>query len=102
MRLSGSVWSTLSDQLDCYAHRSSSVHVAMDEIWNYGYGYAWWLVGFHRQSVRTFSGAGLGGQQIYVFPDLNAVVVLTGGSYWIPPVTRPENIMEQYIVPALR
>ena len=74
----------------------------MDETWNYGYGYAWWLVGFDRQSVRTFSGAGLGGQQIYVIPELNAVVVLTGGSYWIPAVTRPELIMEYYIVPGLR
>jgi CubicO group peptidase (beta-lactamase class C family) len=74
----------------------------MDETWSYGYGYAWWLVGFDRQSVRASSGAGLGGQQIYLIPELNAVVVLTGGSYWIPAVTRPELIMEYYIVPALR
>ncbi|UCD25247.1 MAG: serine hydrolase [Gemmatimonadota bacterium] len=105
--LDGGIWNGERIISEEWVDRSTSPYHSVDQgwnygYWNYGYGYAWWLVGFDRQSVRCFSGAGLGGQQIYVFPEQNAVVVLTGGHYWIPAITEPEHIMDQYIVPALQ
>lgn len=65
-----------------------------------GYGYAWWLGDL--DGIPVFYGSGLGQQKIYVLPDLALVVVLTGGSYWVPPVTTPEYMMSSYILPAVR
>jgi CubicO group peptidase (beta-lactamase class C family) len=96
------VWSGERVVSTDWVERSAEVYHPLDEVWNYGYGYAWWLEVFAGRSVRTIAGHGLGAQRIYAIPQLNAVVVLTGGSYWIPAVTRPEYIMDHYIVPALR
>lgn len=47
--------------------------------WGAGYGYQWYVdtVAGH----RWVGGIGNGGQRLYVFPDLELVVVLTGGNY---------------------
>ena len=46
-----------------------------------------------------YSAAGWGGQHIMVLPEINAVVVFTGGNY----VTKrpPFKILEKYILPAI-
>ena len=85
-----------------WVERSAEAYHAFDEPWRYGYGYAWWLDAYDAGSVETISGHGLGSQRIHVIPELNAVVIITGGCYWIPPVTHPDIIMDSYIVPALR
>jgi CubicO group peptidase (beta-lactamase class C family) len=66
-----------------------------------GYGYAWWL-GSLDSGLPAFWGSGLGQQKIYVVPDVALVVVITGGSYWVPAVTTPEHMMNHYILPAVR
>jgi hypothetical protein len=35
-------------------------------------------------------------------PELDAVVVFTGGSYWKSPLLSPHRMMVHYILPALR
>jgi len=46
-----------------------------------------------------FSAGGWGGQHIMVLPELNSVVVFTGGNY----VTKrpPFKIIKKYVLPAL-
>jgi CubicO group peptidase (beta-lactamase class C family) len=55
----------------------SSIHAPND------YGYAWWIrerrVGEKR--FRTFEATGNGGQLLMVVPDLELVVMFTGGNY---------------------
>ena len=48
-----------------------------------GYGYQWWLrsYDYDSKSAPCFFAAGWGGQRIHVFPELDMVVVFTGGSY---------------------
>ena len=46
-----------------------------------------------------FYAGGWGGQNIMVFPELDAVVVTTGGAY--TSSTRTFTLLEKYIIPAL-
>ena len=67
----------------------------------FGYGYAWWLG--RMKEYETYSARGLGGQLIYIFPDLNMIVVTTASgsnkvdtSNQIPFIE--ETIIENYIL----
>ncbi len=64
---------------------------------NVGYSYSWWTKEYPESDM--FSAGGWGGQNIFVFPDLNAVVVTTGGTYMSS--TRTMSLLERYIIPAL-
>jgi CubicO group peptidase (beta-lactamase class C family) len=66
------------------------------------YGYQWWLRTYRvgAEAVECFYAAGWGGQMILVFPDLQMVVVLTGGNYvGGSPV---DEIVTRHILPAAR
>jgi len=66
-----------------------------------GYGYQWWLSTYQLASlsIDSYYAAGWGGQHIFVFPMLNAIVVFTGGNY---DQKDPVNeIMHRYLLPAL-
>jgi CubicO group peptidase (beta-lactamase class C family) len=64
----------------------------------YGYGYQWWL----RSPLGhpMFYAAGFGGQYIYVLPDLDAVVVMTG-SIGRDADFAHGRLLRQVIIPAL-
>jgi CubicO group peptidase (beta-lactamase class C family) len=47
----------------------------------HGYGYHWWWGTFSNGDTETYFAAGWGGQFIFVLPDLDMVVVLTGGQF---------------------
>jgi CubicO group peptidase (beta-lactamase class C family) len=72
-----------------------------DDHWGMkGYAYSWWTHTFTREGKRIdmYYAAGWGGQYIMVIPDLNTVVVFTGGNYTTP---RPcFNILKKYILPS--
>ncbi|GAI97142.1 unnamed protein product [marine sediment metagenome] len=55
-----------------------------DDHWGMrGYSYSWWTHTFVKSGKRInmFYAAGWGGQYIMVIPELNTVVVFTGGNY---------------------
>ncbi|MCK5650328.1 MAG: serine hydrolase [Gemmatimonadetes bacterium] len=65
------------------------------------YGYLWWGDSYRggQSAYRSYSAQGWGGQRIHVFPELDMVVVFTGGNYeTAEPV---DIIMEQHILPAV-
>jgi CubicO group peptidase (beta-lactamase class C family) len=68
---------------------------------NAGYGFHWWLRTYsvNRQSVDSYRADGWGGQRIMVFPDLDLVVVFTGGNYTQPH--RLDEIVTEFILPAV-
>jgi len=63
---------------------------------SYGYGYQWWLV-----SLEIYSAQGRGGQLIIVVPDLDIVVVFTGGLNDEEDLKR-EEIIQSFLVPAIK
>lgn len=68
-----------------------------------GYGYGWHLHTFDvsGRSVREYAASGNGGQFAMVFPDLDMVVVMTGGNYGNYPTWRRfQDLVVRYLVPA--
>jgi CubicO group peptidase (beta-lactamase class C family) len=67
-----------------------------------GYGYNWWTEEFtiNNNPVHTFAAEGNGGQFIFVVPELNAVVVFTGGNYTTNQ-NAPFGMMQNVILPAM-
>jgi CubicO group peptidase (beta-lactamase class C family) len=72
-----------------------------------GYGYQWWLNNFNLNNkiINSYVADGYGGQRIYVFPDLEMVVVFTAGNYSMPGmmvINMMNNIVNNYILPAIQ
>jgi len=69
--------------------------------WEDGYGYQWWLKTFHigLNNYESYFAQGWGGQFIFVFFELNMVVVFTGGNYFdlLPNL----DILDHYILRAV-
>jgi hypothetical protein len=67
-----------------------------------GYGYFWWTRDFKwkGKTVRSFFAWGYGGQYIFVVPELNLVVALTGSHWTTDPKNHVMEMMESYIIPS--
>ena len=59
-----------------------------------GYGYFWWI-----DSFGGYSAHGYGGQYIFILPDLDMVVVFTGGLS-DPDFPAPHQLLKTYLLPA--
>jgi len=67
------------------------------------YGYQWWLgrTMLRGRDLHWAAGTGLGGQRLYVQPDLGLVVVVTAGHYSSPlQVPVPFGIFTKHVLPA--
>ncbi|MFP7655321.1 serine hydrolase domain-containing protein [Chryseobacterium proteolyticum] len=66
------------------------------------YGYLWWNKYLDADGVRYYSyGAqGNGGQKIYIFQNLDMVVVITGGNY--NSHSPSDELIEKYILPSFK
>jgi CubicO group peptidase (beta-lactamase class C family) len=67
------------------------------------YGYLWWRRSFpfRGDRVDAFSAEGNGGQYLFVLPQLELVVVFTGGNYNSPKAGRPLRMMANDLLPAI-
>ncbi|MEM8960183.1 MAG: serine hydrolase [Acidobacteriota bacterium] len=66
------------------------------------YGYLWWRPYLNVTGGRhdAIAAQGNGGQEIYLWPDLDMVVVLTGGNY--NRSSHTNRLLIEYILPPLR
>ena len=81
-----------------WVEESTKMQVKAD--WNPilpGYGYMWWINRF-----GGYAAFGQGGDYIFVIPELDLVVVFTGGIYDLNEIFYPAELMEQYIVPSVK
>jgi CubicO group peptidase (beta-lactamase class C family) len=69
------------------------------------YGYAWWIRSYRlgAKTYRTFEAQGNGGQSLIVVPDLDLVIMFTGGNYNQGPVwwAWGDQLVPKYILPAV-
>lgn len=79
-----------------------SVKKYIDAYWRCGYGFQWWLENHYWKGeiIHSFSARGLGGQYIFVFPELQMVVVSTAGNY-LTGAEPALTMLNQYILPAV-
>ncbi len=68
---------------------------------SHGYAYSWWLKTYKKagKEYNLFHAVGWGGQDLIIIPELNMVVVFTGGNY--VPLTTTFSILDKYILPAV-
>jgi len=67
-----------------------------------GYGFQWWKYTFttFSDSYECYFAAGWGEQFLFIFPDLNMVIVFTGGYYFDYANKAPHLIIRDYILTA--
>ncbi|MFC1786408.1 serine hydrolase domain-containing protein, partial [Candidatus Neomarinimicrobiota bacterium] len=100
--LNGGEWNGSQIVSEVWINRSISYHTQLPPIgWADGYGYLIWLQTFQNGSnnINSISARGWGGQEIYVFPSLDMVVVFTGANYLNNPPC--EYILREFIFPAV-
>lgn len=88
-----------------WVERSTAQHLELFQypLWQ-GYGYQWWVDGFRdlsNQLLGIYSANGNGGQFIFVWPDKNAVIVFTGQNYDSQELYQPQQMLREYIIPAM-
>ena len=73
----------------------------LGELFGHGYGYYWWLPAFQAEvgEHTTYTASGWGGQRISVLPELDMVIIMTGGYYLSQDPG--EQIIEENILPAV-
>jgi CubicO group peptidase (beta-lactamase class C family) len=74
-------------------------------MFDYEYGYLWWLSEFGKQNekVKASFMSGSGGNKIAIFPDLDLVVVLTSTYFngGMESHNQTTNLLNDYIVPEI-
>lgn len=102
--LDGGVWNGQRIISEEWVEQSTQIWYEFDGIWwggSDGYGYLWWHIPFYvgDETYRAYSSMGWGGQYITVFPELDMVVVFTGGNY---ATAEPNyDIIQNHIIPAV-
>lgn len=76
---------------------STQKHTRAD-ILNDDYGYLWWVT--QEEGHPAYYAAGFGGQFIYVVPDFDLVVVMTGNAD-LPEFPQHLDIVRLFLVPAI-
>jgi CubicO group peptidase (beta-lactamase class C family) len=77
------------------------INIPIEDSGENGYAYSWWTseLAHKGQTIKMFRAGGWGGQAIMVFPELDMVVVFTGGNY--AKNSSLFKIIKQYVLPAV-
>jgi CubicO group peptidase (beta-lactamase class C family) len=79
---------------------NTGINIPGEDSGRVGYTYSWWTKQYSDsgKEINMFWALGWGGQKIMVFPEVNTVVVFTGGNY----LSEVQNlkILEKYVIPA--
>ncbi len=96
--LHGGLWHGQRLLSDDWVRDSLAGHVDLGGGWKYGY--QWWLAPYGDGPRYAWAALGIGGQHLFVFPEDNLVVVVTG--WHILDETRYAATLLQKLRPAVR
>lgn len=100
--LNGGSWQGRQVLPAAWVRRSIAPHAHVRD--GVDYGYLWWLQPFTvgERTIATFAMSGMGGNKVYVLPELDAVVVITSANFGIQgahPLT--EKLLTTRVLPAV-
>lgn len=102
--LNGGIWNGQRVVSQEWINESTEMAVPLPANYTtlYGYGYNWWLgrLPFGAEQVEFYRAAGWGGQDVFVFPDLDLVVAFTAGGYYESRALDVNHLLEDFILPA--
>lgn len=107
LMLNGGQWEGRRVVPAAWLETSLKVHATVDEFRRYGYHWYSGEFGFGTppgaRKARWIGAFGYGGQRLFVLPDLDIAVAITGGNYadpdqWIPPI----RVMREVVLASLR
>ena len=83
---------------DTWVKASLTKHSTIGGI---NYGYLWWLEPLNAEGKKVdgMAAKGNGGQRIYIWPELNAVTVITGSNY--NRESPSTHLLQKYVLPSL-
>jgi CubicO group peptidase (beta-lactamase class C family) len=102
--LNGGLWNGERIISKEWIDTSTSKHIDLDHYWSEldGYGYQWWLwENIGNSDFSAYAASGWGGQWIIASPNLNTVIVATGGNYYTTEAISIQTILADYIIPAI-
>ena len=81
--LDGGVWNGNRIISQQWVEDSTMQRVDLNEDGSAGYGYQWWMGQFQSGSrtLNSYYANGFGGQFIFVFPEIDLVIAMTGSAY---------------------
>jgi len=81
--------------------KNTNINIPGHDSGSHGYSYSWWLKSYKKfgEDINMYSALGWGGQEIMILPELNTVVVFTGGNY--TSNVKVFDIFEKYILPSI-
>ncbi|MFC1492415.1 serine hydrolase domain-containing protein [candidate division KSB1 bacterium] len=105
--LQDGIWNDQQIVSSAWIQESTSEFITFEEDYlsSGGYGYQWWMESYSNGTINGFSARGHGLQFIVVLPDVNMVIVLTGGFWEESPFYAPVhyyNLIENYILQAIQ
>lgn len=84
-----------------WVKKTTELHTGVDWTpYMPGYGYFWWITEFGK--YKGYAALGNGGNYIFVVPDIDLVVVFTSGIYDNSVIFYPCELMDRFIIPAVR
>jgi CubicO group peptidase (beta-lactamase class C family) len=102
--LAGGVWNNQRIVSEEWVNQSTVRRVDLNFDGNAGYGYQWWMGSYHvgGQNYQSYYANGWGGQLVYVFPQLDLVIAMTGSAYEEGQAEQRNirDILEQWILPS--
>jgi len=109
LMLNGGLWNGKQILPESWVEKSrrpyqpeARIDIPGEDMSDMGYSYTWWTktIDVGGRKVNWFSANGWGGQKIIILPELNSVIVFTGGNY--TRKVKEFSIMEDYILPAFK
>ncbi|MGD2154418.1 MAG: serine hydrolase [Gemmatimonadales bacterium] len=95
--LNGGRWGEAQVVSEAWVSESVRPHA---QYW--AYGYQWWRTRLETDMLMytSYMGIGWGGQYVFVVPDLDLVVVLTGGNY-DESIAYAYDMIEDHVLPSM-
>jgi len=104
--LNGGMWNNVriisQEWIDISTQIQINLNTSPYDGWMDGYGYQWWQwEKIFGEDYNAYTASGWGGQWIIVNPDMNTVVVSTGGNYYTDEILPVQRILVDYIIPSI-